>query len=211
MLVPRRAVIAACSMLAATTTASELIDAVTRKTAPQERFIGAPSIRLADAEQARATGGLVALYPRVVDAQTLAVFSGELQEDLHLSLVEYGDDVRGLDDGDLRRRLADLTAANTHPIEAQVFGHGIFNPNEGASDAAVVYLVGDSPDLAPLRRRVLEFSKPLVGQSASHEPWMPHITAAYGPSDTILTYTGPVVFDRIGLSWAGHITFFPLG
>jgi hypothetical protein len=46
---------------------------------------------------------------------------------------------------------------------------------------------------------------------AQHEPWIPHVTAGYGPSDTILTYTGPIVFDRIGLSWAGHTTFLALG
>ncbi len=211
MSVSRLAVIAACLMLAVTSTASTLAEAITWEAAPGDWFVGVPHIRLADAEQARANGGLIALYPRVVDAQTLAVRAGEPQQDLHLTLAEYGDDVRGLDDGDLPGRLEELAAANTHPIEAQVFGHGIFNPNEEASDTAVVYLVGDSPDLAPLRDRVLEFCKKLFRPPTQHEPWVPHITAAYGPSDRILTYAGPVVFDRIGLSWAGHITFFPLG
>jgi 2'-5' RNA ligase len=185
-------------------------DSVTRKAAPGEWSVGARRIRLGDAEQARATGGLIALYPRVVDAQTLAIPAGEPQQDLHLTLAVFGNDVSGLDADELEWRLEDLAAANIHPIEAQVFGHGVIKSHLGASDAAVVYLVGDSPFLAPLRHRALELSEKSSLFPAQHEPWVPHITAAYGPSDSILTYVGPVVFDRIGLSWAGRITSFPL-
>ena len=174
---------------------------------------GRRRIRLADAQSARATGGLIALYPRVVDAQALAVPAGEPQQDLHLTLAVSCNDVRGLDDGDLEGFLEDLAAASAHPIEAQVFGHGVINLDLyiEASDTAVVYLVGDSPDLVPLRHRVLEFAEKFSLFPAQHEPWVPHITAAYGLSDSILTYAGPVVFDRVGLSWAGRLTFFPLG
>ncbi len=185
-------------------------DSVIRKAAPGEWFVGAPRIRLGDAEQTRAIGGLIALYPRVVDAQTLAVPAGEPHQDLHLTLVVSGNDVSGLDADELKRRLEDLAAANTHPIKAQVFGHGVIHPHLGACDVAVVYLVGDSPYLAPLRHRALELSEKSCLFPAQHEPWVPHITAAYGLPDSILTYSGPVVFDRIGLSWAGRITFFPL-
>ena len=174
--------------------------------------VGAPRIRLADAQQTRATGGLIALYPRVVDAQALAVPAGEPQQDLHLTLAVSCNDVRGVDDGDLGGFLEDLAAASAHPIEAQVFGHGVINLYLyiAGSDTAVVYLVGDSPDLVPLRHRVLEFAEKFSLFPAQHEPWVPHITVAYGRSDSILTYAGPVVFDRIGLSWVGRITYFPL-
>jgi hypothetical protein len=175
------------------------------------RVSGAHVLRLADAEQARAAGGLIALYPRAVDAQTLAIPGGEALEDLHLSLVDFGQDVRGFSDAELRRRLEALMAGPTHPIEAQVFGHAVLNPDHGPSGAAVVYLVGDSTDLASLRSRILQFSEQLSPPPIRHEPWLAHITASYGLSDVFLTYTGPVVFDRIGLSWAGHITYFPLG
>jgi hypothetical protein len=43
-----------------------------------------------------------------------------------------------------------------------------------------------------------------------HDPWIPHVTAKYGVLDGALTFTGPVVFDRIRLRWAGHTTDFPL-
>jgi hypothetical protein len=59
--------------------------------------------------------------------------------------------------------------------------------------------------------QVLQFSKQLFELPAQHEPWLAHITASYGLSDILLTYTGAVIFDRIGLSWAGHITYFALG
>ena len=200
MSVWRIAVIATCLMLLTTTWAPISVYQVN----------GAESIRLADAEQAKAMGGLVALYPRADDGPLLAIPGGEPLEDLHLSLVDFGVDVRGFSDVELKQRLDALKAAPTHPIEAQVFGHAVLNPDHGASGAAVVYLVGDSTDLASLRRQVLQFSEQLFQLPAQHEPWLAHITAIYGLSDILLTYTGPVVFDRIGLSWAGHVTYFPL-
>jgi hypothetical protein len=200
----RVAIAVTCLVLSATTGAPMSVYR-------DHRLSGADLVRLADAEQARATGGLIALYPRAVDAQTLAIPGGEALEDLHLSLVDFGKDVRGFSDGELRRRLDALTAGPTHPIEAQVFGHAVLNPDHGPSGAAVVYLVGDSADLVSLRRQILQFSERLSPPPTQYEPWLAHVTASYGLSDIFLTYTGPVIFDRIGLSWAGHITYFALG
>jgi hypothetical protein len=193
-----RAVIAACLMLLATSAAPISVhQAHTVK-----------NIMLADAGRPTTTGGIIALYPRAVDAQAMAIPGGEPFADLHVTLVYFGDDVGGLADNELPQLLHDLAAAQTHPIEADVFGHAVFNPQ---FDAAVVYLVGDSPELAPFRQQVLESSEQRLPLPAQHEPWIPHITEGYWPSDTVLTYTGPVVFDRIGLSWAGHTTYFVLG
>src|SRR5689334_3392493 len=175
-----------------------------------EMFFDAKNIQMVDAEQAKATGGLIALYPRAVDAQTLAIPGGEPLEDLHLSLVDFGMDVRGFSDVELKQQLDALKAAPPHPIEAQVFGHAVLNPDSGASGAAVVYLVGDSTGLASLRRQVLQFSEQLFRLPTQHEPWLAHITASYGLSGSLLTYAGPVIFDRIGLSWAGDITYFAI-
>ncbi|OBF63039.1 hypothetical protein A5753_13495 [Mycobacterium sp. 852002-51971_SCH5477799-a] len=168
-------------------------------------------MRLIDAEQeqAMATGGLIALYPRADDGPLLAIPGGEPLQDLHLSLVDFGIDVRGLSDVGLKQRLDALKTA-THPIRAHVFGHAVLNPDRGAANAAAVYLVGDSPDLESLRRQVLQFSEQQSQLPAQHQPWLAHVTASYGLSDMLLTYTGPIVFDRIGLSWAGHITYFAL-
>jgi 2'-5' RNA ligase len=219
MFVWPRAVIAASLMLLATSAAPMSADQTNprggqsrpRQASSGDRFFEATNIRLADVEHPKATGGIIALYPRAVDARTLAIPGGEPSEYLHLTLVYFGDDVSDIAESKLPQVLDDLTTARPHPIEAQVFGHGTLNPNDKNVHTAVVYLVGDSPDLIPLRQRVLESSEQLFPVPAQHEPWVPHITADYGPSDAVLTYTGPVVFDRIGLSSAGHTTYLTLG
>jgi 2'-5' RNA ligase len=163
----------------------------------------------ADVDQAKATGGIVALYPSDVDAHALAIPGGAPPEELHLTLVAYGPDVRGLPDAELRQRLRD-TVADRGPIKAEVFGHGVFNPNNAARGVSTVYIVGDSPELVSLRQQVLSLSQQLIEVPAQHEPWVAHVTAAYRALDTDLTYIGMVEFDRIGLSWAGDTTYWPL-
>ena len=205
MLVRPLTVFAACLILLAASAVPMSTDL------PPKMFVEAQSIRLADSGQPRTTGGIIALYPRAVDAQKLAVPGGEPPEYLHLTLVDFGDDVSGRADNELRRVLDHLTAAHPHPIEAQVFGRATLNLNGEEPDTATVYLVGDSPELVPLRQQVLKASEQLFPLPAQHEPWVSHITAGYLPSDSVLTDTGPVVFDRIGLSWAGQTSYFALG
>jgi hypothetical protein len=168
------------------------------------------ALRLADALSPNATGRIIALYPRASDAQALAVPGGELVPDLHLTLVDFGNTGCNLDVAALQRRLDELIATNTHAIEAMAFGHAIFNPQNGQGDTAVVYVVGDSPDLDPLHDQVVQLATQFCELPSQHDPWVPHITATYGPSDGVLTFTGPVVFDRIGLIWDGRTTYFPL-
>jgi 2'-5' RNA ligase superfamily protein len=159
-----------------------------------------PVFARADIEQAKATGGIVALYPSDLDAHVLAIPGGTPPEELHLTLVDYGQDVSGLTDVELRRRLS----------EAQVFGHAVFNPNDPQRGPSTVYIVGDSAELASLRQQVLSLSQELFEPLAQHEPWVPHVTAGYSALETDLKYTGTVRFDRIGLSWAGCKTYWPL-
>jgi 2'-5' RNA ligase len=168
-----------------------------------------PFVAHADVDQAKATGGIVALYLRDVDAHALAIPGGAPPEELHLTLVSYGPDVRGLPETELRQRLSD-TVADHGPIKAEVFGHGVFNPNSAPRGVSTVYIVGDSPELVSLRQQVLSLSQQLIEVPPQHEPWVPHVTAAYRALDTDLTYIGMVEFDRIGLSWAGDTTYWPL-
>jgi 2'-5' RNA ligase len=169
-----------------------------------------PVAARADVEQAKATGGIVALYPSDIDAHGLAIPGGAPPEELHLTLVNYGEDVRGLNDVELRRRLDDLVADHREPIEARVFGHAVFNPNDEQRGPSTVYIVGDSSDLDLLRQQVLSFSQEVFQPLVQLEPWIPHVTAGYGALETELKYTGPVRFDRIGLSWAGSMTYWQL-
>lgn len=156
--------------------------------------------RSADAEQAKATGGMVALYPRVADGQKLVVPGGEPLDDLHCTVVYLGQDVQGQDPTELIDHLH-YVAPNFGPIEANIFGSGIFNAS--GDDPCVVYLVGGSPDITGLFRELKGFvSERYPGAAEQHDPYIPHITAAYGAGVGI-DYEGPIVFDRIGLRWPG--------
>jgi hypothetical protein len=167
---------------------------------------------VAPANAAPETAGcIVALYPRPVDAAAMAIPAGEPVEQLHLTLVTLGIDAQPNADVELSRRLADFSAATAGPISADVFGHAVINPNSTEFNPSVIYLVGDSPDLVPLRQRVIAISERLFRLPSQHEPWLSHITALYGQPDAVLTYTGTVVFDRVGLKCDENTTYFALG
>lgn len=157
-------------------------------------------IRSADAEQSKETGGMIALFPRVADAQQLVVPGGEPLEDLHCTVIFLGSDVRDQDPTELIDQLH-YVVGNFGPIEAKIFGSAIFNST--GEDPCVVYLVGQSPDLTPLFTGLKQFvAERYPGAAEQHDPYLPHITAAYGQG-VGMSYEGPVVFDRIGLRWPG--------
>jgi 2'-5' RNA ligase len=159
------------------------------------------SIRFADAEVAKLSGGMVALYPRLADAQKLVVPGGEPLEDLHMTVTYLGEDVTGQDPTELIDQLH-YVAGNFGPIDAKIFGAGVFNST--SPDACVVYLVGGSPDITGLFRELKGFVEHRYpGAAEQHDPYIPHITAAYGPNIVGVEYEGPVLFDRIGLRWPG--------
>ncbi|BBX02963.1 hypothetical protein BST36_04395 [Mycolicibacterium moriokaense] len=165
-------------------------------------------VRLADDTQAFETGGMIALFPRPEDAARLAVAGGEPPEELHLTLVDFDLDVTGRPDNELARRVGEVVARWSTEIKAQAFGHATFSP--GTPSECEVYLIGDAPELADLRDELIEVAAQVYPLQAQHDPWIPHVTARYGMSETELAYTGPVVFDRVGLRWGGHETDYPL-
>jgi len=163
--------------------------------------------RSADAEQAKATGGMVALFPRVADAQKLVVPGGEPLEELHCTVVYLGQDVRNQDPTELIDYLH-YVSSNYGPIEAKIFSSGVFNST--GPDPCIVYLLGGSPDITPLYRDLRGYvEQRYPGAAEQHDPYIPHITAAYGAGAGI-DYEGPVLFDRIGLRWPGADQDFPL-
>lgn len=159
-----------------------------------------PVARTADAAQAKETGGMVALYPRTADAQKLVIPGGEPLEELHLTVTYFGQDVRDQNPTELIDYLYALTQ-NYYPIDAKVFGSAIFNST--GPDPCVVYLVGGNPSLTHLFRDLKSFAEHRYpGIAEQHDPWTPHITAAYGAGAGI-SYEGPILFDRLGLRWPG--------
>ncbi|QWT30375.1 RNA ligase [Mycobacterium phage I3] len=157
-------------------------------------------IRSADAEQAKQTGGMVALYPSTESAQKIVVPGGEPIDDLHLTVTYFGQDVTGQDPTELVDFLYYLTP-QFPPVEANIFGTAVFNST--GDDPCIVYLVGNSPHLTPLFQQLKRFAlEHYPGAAEQHDPWIPHITAAYG-AGAMIDYEGPVVFDRIGIRWPG--------
>lgn len=156
--------------------------------------------RSADAEQAKATGGMVALYPRVADGQKLVVPGGEPLAELHCTVIYLGEDVRSQDPTELIDYLH-YVSGNYRPIDAKIFGSAVFNSS--GPDPCVVYLVGGNPDLSSLFQTLKQYvTERYPGSAEQHDPWIPHITAAYN-AGVGMDYEGPVLFDRIGLRWPG--------
>lgn len=163
---------------------------------------------MADAEQARSTGGMVALYLRDDLTDELAIPGGERPEDLHLTLVYLGEDVTTQPDPvGLSRALGQFADSFT-TITARVFAHAVFNPDE---NPAGVYLLGDSDDLRQVHDEVFHAAQnEFPDFPEQHSPWIPHITASYGNPAKVGQFIGDVEFDRIGLAWAGQTQYFPL-
>ena len=174
----------------------------------------------ADAEQEKHTGGMVALYPRSDFAQMLAGPGGEPVDDLHVTLVFLGEDVGYQDPRPLVVATARV-AESYGEITGRVFGHAVFNPDghEGRSPCAV-YLVGHSPELSQIHTDVVRAAEDVFPIPDQHEPWLPHVTAGYsdqasvhpsrgGSPLSIGEFTGEVIFDRLGLAFAGDTQFFP--
>jgi hypothetical protein len=158
------------------------------------------------------TGGMIALIPRVTDAEQLRVSGGEKLDELHLTLAYLGDDVTGWtadQRNNLTARALETALGTGAPVSARIMGHAVFNPDghDGRAPCAV-YLVGDSKAITPMR----DMLRPIVEhQQEQHEPHIPHVTAGYGVPFSRLKYIGPVVFDRLRVAFAGDVYDFPLG
>jgi len=155
------------------------------------------------------TGGMIALIPRAQDAAALVVPGGETADEMHLTLTFLGDDISGWDAGQIAAAAgaAGSAAAQLAAITARVMGHAVFNPDGHADrEPCAVYLVGDSNVLAPLRNALVPYA-----DHEQHEPYLPHITAGFGVPVGKLTFTGPVVFDRVRVAIGPQVLDFPLG
>lgn len=175
-------------------------------TGPSATAIEAQIVRSADAEQAKSTGGMIALLPRQQDAEMLAVPGGEPVEDLHMTVVYFGEDVTGQDSSEVLDSCYQV-ADQYIPIDANVFATAVFNPS--GDDPCAVYLIGGNSDISEIYRQLRETAESVPGASEQHDPYFPHVTIAYNPVAE-LTYQGPIVFDRLLLAWAGEKKIIPL-
>jgi len=160
---------------------------------------------LADAEVAKSTGGMIAIYPSQDSLDELVIPGGEPREDMHITLCYLGEDVSGLTSSYAAQNLAEDIAMWLNPLVCRVFAHATFNPdNHEGRESCAVYLVGDSDELPVLYADLQAGIGALYEIPRQHTPWCPHITAGYGKTAADLTFTGEIVLDRIALKWAGE-------
>lgn len=179
------------------------------------------------------TTGMVALVP--ADPDALAVPDGDPAEQLHMTLAYLGEVADWSDDyvQAVHRIAQRVTGVATEaradgqdtphitarkPFTANVFSHAIFNPNsDKGHDPATVYLFdggGDRDEIEFLASDVQAQLRSVLGEidfPEQHRPWVPHVTAGYGLPVDALSYTGPVVFDRLRVALGDHVTDYPLG
>lgn len=163
------------------------------------------------------TGGMIALIPD--NPHALAITDGEPADELHLTLLYLGGGVTAWlpEQREAVHRIARSWAGVRHPITARLFGHAKFNPDggpEGGAEPCLVYLVGDSAELGHMRAEMLQNLREEIGGALlpeQREPFMPHVTAAYGRDlEYGLFTTGPVVFDRVRVVLGDEVTDYAL-
>lgn len=172
-----------------------------------EPIAAVPALVAAAEAEADQTGAMIALVP--ADPDMLAVDGGEPVDELHLTLAYLGEADQWSEDA--RAALATaLDGITGSGVDGQVFGWAAFNP---ASDSAcAVYLV-ESPSVVELRAAVMDVLAATPGLPPlppQHPSFIPHVTAGYGTDIAALKYTGPILFDRLRLSFGGTVEDTPL-
>lgn len=132
------------------------------------------------------TGGMLALVPD--RPQRLAIDGGEDPSELHLTLLYLGDDVAEWGEGqaDRLRELVAASAPALDAVDARIIGPALFNPDggpDGDRDPCLVLIVADSPELNPLRKWaqwVTTTHDDYPDPPEQFEPFLPHLTLAYG-------------------------------
>jgi hypothetical protein len=127
---------------------------------------------------------------------------------------------QGADPDEVTRAMREIGREKTQkgPLQANIFSHAVFNPNgDNGFDPATVYLLDGSEDRSEIEmlasRMEYEISDAIGSNQmpAQYRPYIPHVTAGYNVPVTMLTYTGPVEFDRLRVALADDVLDFPLG
>lgn len=173
---------------------------------------------------------MIALVPTDVDAQRIAVDGGEEPDQLHITLMYLGE--AAMLPPELRMSLVDAIEQATRELPTvigKIFSVNVFNPESGESIVAAAsgqepcvtwglsgeLLTNAHKLVVPTVRDV--FAMYMLQPYQQHDPWIPHITAAYIAEDDevdlapFTTVLGPVTFDRIRLAFGDEVYDVPLG
>lgn len=120
---------------------------------------------------------------------------------------------------DPSQEIVELGAGIGGPLTLNIFAWSQFNPNGGpdGQESCMVYQFDGGEDynaVADLAGLVQSRMSEAIGEAFFPDQYTrfePHVTAGYGIPPTALTYTGPVVFDRLRVVLADQTTDFPLG
>jgi 2'-5' RNA ligase len=151
---------------------------------------------------------MIALVPRVEDAQRLAVESGLPADELHVTLLFLGDadmyepsQVQHFAES-IRQLVSEFS-----PVDGSVFSVNFFNP-DSENPCVVLGVSGAGVD------RIHRIADDRFGKIfPQHRPWVAHLTVAY--TDDLSTMAGltdrmgPVIFDRVRLDFGDAHMDFP--
>ncbi len=166
------------------------------------------------------TGAMIALVPADPQAWVLDTDGAEPADALHLTLAFLGE-ATAMPQGvftQLQQYVAEI-AAGLPPVDARVFGAAVWNTT-GDTPSLVLSIGG--PQLDPVHAVAWHAVEYAAHDGASepfwptqHAPWVAHMCLAYNPpAGSILAlaqgYEGPIVFDRIRLTYGSTAYDYPL-
>ena len=174
----------------------------------------------AAADGSHMSGAMIALMPTPGDAERLAIEGGEPADQLHCTLRYLG---KGADfDDTARAAIVDsvrMLAEGMPQIVSKLFGAAHWNGN--GDEPSWVWSVGDDPEHGQsleaaqgMAEEALLMAPMDVELPTPHTPWVAHVCAAYSDElDLIIALEerlGPIVFDRVRVTFAGDHTDIPL-
>lgn len=161
------------------------------------------------------TGAMIALVPK--DPENWVLAGGEAADSLHVTLAYLGDSDNIPDHVvDTLYEAINNLAAHLSPINAEIFGANIWNPDSD-SPSLNAAIGGSNVDLVHnyiQRVILLEVDEDLEwAPPENHSPWNAHMCLAYGNTETLknkledaLKLVGPITFDRVRFAQGGEST-----
>jgi len=162
------------------------------------------------------TGGMIALVPE--SPGKLTVPGGYPASEIHLTLAYLGDalDQWAQTVTDEITALGARVAADFAPLEAQIMGYAVWNPDggpDGSMQPCAVYELADDPLLSEMHEVACGSSREIIGTGLWPDQfpvYEPHVTAGEGIDTSSMKATGPIRFTALRVALAGSVTDYPL-